>query len=281
MNLPALSKWFRRSQDATTIINDTSFLTQETAEVYHACLADCLASRHLTEFRRDAYLYHKNSVRPEPNDDPVKVENGDALRVLVLEGPEQLKARYAIGGPVDATGKPCGRYSREFEKWAAAQDRPVISHEQMQLVETLHDSVRGHRLAGELLSCGVAGGVVRTIYHRLACQGRIEWLNPRAGLVGLHTTGNLGWFDYEAKASGHVHDMAFLRALVLHVTGAVLPTFLIAVEDRWPHRCGIWAVGKGVLEAAQKENEQAMERLAACRQLNRWPTGFEKLRTID
>jgi len=280
MNLPALSKWFRRSQDATTIINDTSFLTQETAKVYHACLTDCLTSRHLTEFRRDAYLYHKKSVCPEPDDAPIKVEIGDALRVLALEGPELFKARYATGGPVDAAGKPCGRYSSEFEKWAASQDKPVISHEQMRLVDTLHDSVRGHRLASELLSCGVAGGVVRTIYRGLACQGRIEWLNPRAGLVSLQTTGDLSWFDCEAKVSGHVHNMAFLRALVLQVTGQVLPTFLIAVEDRWPHRCGVWAVAKGVLGAAQRENEQAMERLAECRRLNRWPTGFEDLRAV-
>lgn len=280
MNLSALSKWFRRTQAATTIINDTSFLTQETDDVYRACLKDCLTSRHLTEFRRDACLYHKNSVRPEPDDAPIKVENGDALRILALQGQDTYEARYAIDSPVDAAGAPCSRYSREFEKWAAAQDRPVISHEQMRLVETLHDSVRGHRVAGELLSCGVAGGVVRTTYHGLACQGRIEWLNPRAGLVELQATGNLGWFDCEAKASGHVHDMAFLRALVLQVTGQVLPTFLIAVEDRWPHRCGVWSISKSVLGAAQKENEQAMERLAECRRLNQWPTGFEKLRTI-
>lgn len=281
MNLPALSKWFRRPQAATTIISDMGFLTQETDEVYNACLQDYLTSRQLTEFRRDAYLYNKKSVRSEPDDSPSKAETGDALRVLVLEGPEQYKAGYAIGGPVDAAGAPCSRYSSEFEEWAAAQDRPVIGHERMRLIENLHDSVRGHRLAGKLLSCGVAGGVGRTTYHGLACQGRIEWLNPRAGLVGLQTTGDLGWFDCEAKASGHVHDMAFLRALVFQVTGQILPTFLIAVETRWPHRCGVWAIGKGVLRAAQKENEQTMERLAECRRLNQWPTGYEKLRTID
>lgn len=75
--------------------------------------------------------------------------------------------------------------------------------------------------------------------------------------------------------------MAFYRALIFQATGVIVPVFFIAVEKREPHRTGVFAIAPDVLTAAQKENEQAMERLALCRATDNWPTGYEALRTID
>jgi len=40
-------------------------------------------------------------------------------------------------------------------------------------------------------------------------------------------------------------------------------------------------MGQNVLAVAQKENEQAMSRLAKCRATDSWPTGYESIRTFD
>ena len=61
----------------------------------------------------------------------------------------------------------------------------------------------------------------------------------------------------------------------------VLPVHLIAVEKREPLRCGVWRMGEEVLGLAQKENEEAIERLKVCRENDDWPTGYEDIRIFD
>ena len=60
-----------------------------------------------------------------------------------------------------------------------------------------------------------------------------------------------------------------------------LPVHLIAVEKQPPFRCGVWRMGEDVLAVAQKENEEAVKRLRACRTRDVWPSGYEEPRTLD
>jgi len=56
---------------------------------------------------------------------------------------------------------------------------------------------------------------------------------------------------------------------------------LIAVEKKEPFRYGVWQLSAEVLGIAQRENEQAIERLKKCQASNVWPTGYEELRVFD
>jgi hypothetical protein len=63
--------------------------------------------------------------------------------------------------------------------------------------------------------------------------------------------------------------------------GIYVPVHLIAVEKKEPYRCGVWQLSSEVLNLAQKENEQAIDRLHACIANDSWPTAYEEPRVFD
>ncbi len=87
--------------------------------------------------------------------------------------------------------------------------------------------------------------------------------------------------DRDIDAFGYVHQLAFYRALLAVVSGVALPVHIIAVEKREPFRCGVWQIAPRCLDAAQAENDRAIEELVRCRETGRWTTGFESLRLYD
>jgi len=264
------------------VLTDLSFLIREPDAVYREQAATHLTSHELADFRRDPYLYHKRKLGLVAAEERPAFIVGRAAHVLVLEGRERFETEYAVGGPLNPkTGEPFGRYTKTFEEWAAAQGKPVITTDDAALIHKLDESVHTHTLAMELLTSGIAEGVVRTTYMGMAAQARLDWVNPSRGLVDLKTCDHLTWFEGESRSYGYLHQMAFYRAVIFQTTGIVVPVFLIAVEKREPHRTGVFSLGPDVLNAAQKENEQAIERLVRCRAADHWPTGYEDLRTID
>jgi hypothetical protein len=83
------------------------------------------------------------------------------------------------------------------------------------------------------------------------------------------------------RAFGYLHQVGFYRALVAETSGHLLPVHIVAVEKREPFRCGVWQVAPAVLNAAQRECEEAMNDLKRCRETGNWFTRFESLRLVD
>ena len=101
--------------------------------------------------------------------------------------------------------------------------------------------------------------------------------------MDLKTCDTLTFFEMSARGYGYIHQMAFYRAVLGQVTGnlAEIPVHIIAVEKQEPYRCGVWRLAPDLLRHAQKENEQAMERLKRCQATDTWPSGYESVRTFD
>jgi hypothetical protein len=217
-----------------------------------------------------------------PDEDRPAYLLGRAAHALILEGLEVFGNQFAVGGPVNpTTGKPYGLYTKAYADWAAAQRKPVITDEQYDLIHNLRRAVRAHAVAVELLASGTAEGVVRTEYCGTACQIRMDWFDPQAGIVDLKTCDDLTWFEADARRYGYLHQLAFYRAVMNVAAGKTFPVNLIAVEKKEPFRCGVWLLDAGALDYAQKENEAAIERLKACQAANSWPTGYEERRVFD
>jgi len=268
---------WRRNGSHMKALNDLSFLIRESEAAYQANAAAHLTSDELADFRRDPYLYHKKKCGLVIDDDQSAFIADQAASAFILDGRERFEQEYAVGGSMNPkTGEPLG-----CSKRSSAPARPVITGADAALTETLAESVRSHALADELLSSGVAKGVIRTSYRDMASQARLGWLNPERGLVDLKICDHLIWFEVESRGFGYVHQMAFHRALIFQATGVIVPVTLIAVEKREPHRTGVFALCAAVLNKAQRENERAMQRLALCRAADDWPTGYEELRTIN
>jgi len=139
---------------------------------------------------------------------------GRALHTLVLEGRDTFEDRYAVGGPVNPkTGQLYGSNTKAFAQWAAEQGRPVLTLEQFDLIERMAEAVEQHELAQEMLSHGIPEGVVRAEYCGLPCQVRMDWFDPRAGLVELKTCDDLDWFESDARRYGYVYQVAFYQAV--------------------------------------------------------------------
>lgn len=279
MTLPTV--FHKRRSDSNALV-DMSILTHEPADLYHAKRDKFLSSHQLAEFRRNPLLFHKKQQGLVQEEDRPAYLIGQAAHALVLEGRQAYEDRYAFGGPVNPkTGEPFGSRTKAFEEWAAAQGKPVLTHEQMALIENLYAAVYAHEHASALLADGVPEGVIRADYCGTACQARLDWLCPQRGIVDLKTCDNLEWLEMDARTYRYVHQLAFYRSLLSFVSGVVVPVYLIAVEKREPFRCGVWRMGEDVLGIAQKENEEAIERLKAFRERDHWPTGYEEIRIFD
>lgn len=254
----------------------------EPADVYHAQAGKYLSSHRLTEFRRNPLLFHKKEIGLVKDQDRPAYILGRAAHVLILEGREAYEQGYAFGGPINPkTGQPFGSRTKAFQDWAEAQGKPVLDDEQAALIESLGASVQSHQHAAGLLSDGIAEGVIRGEYCGVPCQARLDWLNPERGIVDLKTCDNLDWLQTDARAFSYAHQLAFYRSLTASLTGQSLPVYMIAVEKREPLRTGVWRLSEEVLGLAQKENEEAISRLIACREKGEWLTGYEDIRTLD
>ncbi|GAB4232396.1 MAG: hypothetical protein OHK0028_07830 [Deltaproteobacteria bacterium] len=279
MTLPTV---FKRRRGDGDILVDIKILTREPADVYHAKRDRFLSSHQLAEFRRNPLLYRKKQLGLVQEEDRPAYLIGQAAHALILEGREAYEDRYAFGGPVNPkTGEPYGSRTKAFEEWAAAQGKPVLTHEQMALIENLYAAVCAHEHASALLEDGVPEGVVRTEYCGIPCQARFDWLSPKRGIVDLKTCDNLDWLQADARTYGYAHQTSFYRSLLTSISGVVVPVHLIAAEKREPFRCGVWRMGEEVLGIAQQENEEGIARLKQCRERDHWPTGYEDIRVFD
>jgi len=273
MNMPEAFK--RREM----LIHD---LFREPAEVYHAKAGEYLSSHLLAEFRRNPLLFHKKELGLIQDQDRPAYVLGRAAHVLILEGRGTYELAYAFGGPINPkTGQPFGNRTKAFQDWETAQGKPVLDDDQAALIESLNASVLSHNHAAALLADGVAEAVIRAEYCGLPCQARLDWLNFEHGIVDLKTCDNLDWLQMDARSYGYVYQLAFYRSLAATITGQRLPVHMIAVEKREPLRTGVWRMSEEVLGLAQKENEEAIARLIACREKDEWLTGYEDIRTFD
>ena len=260
----------------------TSAILCEPFSVYRAHSREHLTSHQLADFRKCPALYFKKRQGLIPDEDRPAYLLGRATHTLILEGRERFDGEFAVGGPVNPkTGKPFGVNTQAFADWVSAQGKPVLTEDQHTLVQNLASGVHAHPRSQELFAEGVPEAVVRTRYRDLSCQIRMDWFNPRSGIVDLKTCDDLTWFEADARRYGYACQLAFYRAVLAQALGQLVPVHLLAVEKKEPFRCGLWLLSEQALDYAQRENEAALERLKQCQASGTWPTGYEESRLFD
>ncbi len=257
-------------------------LIREPETVYAARRKDCLSSHALGEFRKNPQLFRKKQLGLVADEERPAYVIGGAAHCRVLEGGDEFRRRFAIGGPINPkTNRPFGADTKAFSEWAATIGKPAISQDTADLCERLAQAVHEHAEAAALLAEGQPEGVVRAEYGGLACQIRIDWTHPERGIIDLKTVDDLDWLEMQARSFGYSHQLAFYRAILGAVAGRMPDVHIIAVEKKEPFRVGVWRFSEQVLDAAARENLTAIERLAICRDQDRWPTGYESIRSFD
>jgi len=261
---------------------DLSILEAEPAEQYHARSAEFLSSHQLIDFQRCPLLYHKKRCGLIEDKDTPAYLLGRAAHVRILEGRAEYEKQFALGGPINpTTGKPYGSATKKFAEWQARQGRPVLSFEQMAVIEQMASGISLNDTAVDLISYGLAEGVVRAPYCGTPCQIRLDWVNPQRGIVDLKSCDDLSWFEADARRFSYHRQMAFYQAVLKEVIGEYVQVHIIGIEKREPFRCGLWRVSDDCLSAARHENEAAIRRLKSCLLNDIWPTGYEEPRLLD
>ncbi|HEX7010502.1 MAG TPA: PD-(D/E)XK nuclease-like domain-containing protein [Phycisphaeraceae bacterium] len=261
---------------------DFGALTTESAEEYHAKSSEYLSSHQLLDFMACPWLYRKKQMGLIRDGDTPALLVGRAAHVRILEGRDAYEAQFALGGPVNPrTGKPFGSNTKAFAEWAEAQGKPVLSHEQVELIEQMAAGVAMNNEAVDLLLYGRSEGVVRTEYCGTPCQIRIDWVHPHRGIVDLKTTADLTWFENETKRRRYHNQLAFYQAVLAEVIDEYVPVYLVAIEKAEPFRCGVWQVSDNTLAIARQENEAAIARLRKAWEIDAFPTGYEDIRVME
>lgn len=266
----------------TTINLDLNVLSMEPANEYHAKASLYLSSHQLLDFMKCPYLHYKKRQGLITEKESTSYLIGRAAHTRILEGRNTYEQQFAMGGPINpATGKSYGSMTKKFAEWKAKQGKPVLTFEQVELIEQMATGVALNDIAVELLSWGIAEGVIRTEYCEVLSQIRIDWLHPQKGIVDLKTCDDLTWFEADARRYRYHNQMAFYQAVFNQKIGELVPVHIIAVEKKEPFRCGVWRVSDDCLTAARQENEAAIGRLISCLHNNLWPTGYEQIRLLD
>ena len=261
---------------------DLGVLSAEPAEEYHAKAGQYLSSHQLLDFLACPWLYRKKQLGLIEDEDTPALLIGRAAHCRILEGFNAFEAQFAIGGPINPkTNKPFGSTTKAFAEWAEAQGRPILSHDNVELIEQMASGVSMNDEAVDLVLYGRSEGVIRTVYCDTPCQARLDWLHPHRGLVDLKTTADLTWFENDARRRRYHNQMAFYQAVLAQVIGEHVPVFIIAVEKAEPFRCGVWRVSDDTLAISRQENEAAIRRLRRAWEIDAFPTGYEVIRILD
>lgn len=268
-----------------TLYIDLNVLEAEPADEYHVKAGEYLSSHQLLDFMACPWLYRKKQlglIADPRNGDTPALLIGRATHVRILEGRDAYETQFAFGGPINPkTGKPFGSNTKAFAEWASAQGKPVLSHDNVELIEQMASGVAMNDEAVDLLLYGRSEGVIRTSYCDTPCQARFDWIHPHRGLVDFKTTADLTWFENDAKRRRYHNQMAFYQAILAQVIDQLVPVYIIGIEKTEPFRCGVWRVSDDTLAIAQQENEESIRRLHACQTNDIWLTGYEQIRLLD
>lgn len=284
-------------------------LIRESGEAYRARRNQFTTSHALGDFRRCPLLHRQKAAGLIAETIGEHYAIGAAAHCLILEGRAAFESQYIVGGPInDKTGRPYGDETKAFRTWAEQQTKRVISDDAYALCCHLNAAVHAHPVAAKLLARGTPEAVVRASYAGVECQIRMDWFDEAAGIVDLKTCQDIDRFasagslytdgfddrdeyigplapDCDCARYGYLHQLAFYRAVLNRAAGLAAnhprwPCHLIAVEKAEPYRCGVYRLDDRRLASAERDNEDALKRLAECRRSGLWPTGFERVRYL-
>ena len=276
--------------------NRPSWLLDIPAEKYHAATksGEFVSSHRINVFRKCPLEFRKRETGEIVEGDTANFILGRATHSFIIEGEEAFAKEFEVSdGPVnERTGKPFGRDTAKFREWAAEQKKPTISTEEFSMILKMADAVRGHDIAKELFSSGIAEGTVRTKFYSTNIQARLDWFDPERNIiVDLKTCADVDRFQKDIRDFGYISQLAFYAAAVKssrleHREISDVPVcWLVAVEKREPFRVAVYEItaytlddatfGDGTGKMYGKGVYPLIEELESCRRDNIWPTRYE------
>lgn len=253
---------------------------------YHAATArgGVMSSGMLKEFRACPAQYRLLVCGGVSRRESDAMRFGRAVHKLLLEGEAAFAATFLVGGPLnERTGRSFSPGTKAFEQWLGEnglERNSVLTPAEAETARTMRKALRAHPEAARLFDQGWPERSARASCDGVECQIRLDWLRGDGVAVDLKTTDDMERFESDARRYGYLHQFAFYRDVAREAGGGELSMTAVVLEKKPPFRIGVWRFGPEALAPYSAQNKAALIRFRQCRENDRWPTGYEKVRNF-
>ena len=197
------------------------------------------------------------------------------FRPIVLPDPHTLDIRTKAGKPAKNPRATSEWESLIENAHQTANGRPVLDHEQIEIVLGASAAVAAHPLAQELLSKGIAEQSGYAEIDGMPVKIRPDFRRCGVEIIDLKTTDDASPAGFSRKARGLRYDIqaAWYRRIVAQIMGVSIAdtTFLwIVVERSAPFGVAVYSPNLGELLRADAEIDDAIATYRKCITTNVW-----------
>ena len=155
---------------------------------------------------------------------------------------------------------------------SAHPGRPILrAPEAVRAVETAR-AIHEHPVAGPILASPTGRPEVSLVWG--ACKGRLDWLDPEAGVIADLKT--LGTTDERAVMRAVVHrgyhaQLAHYREGAIHHGARIRRVYLIVAEGSGAQDVAVYDLDDATLDAGLRLRDRLMARWQECERTGHWP----------
>lgn len=260
------------------------------ADFYHQGLPGLSASDIKLIWRSPA---HFREQKIQPSEPTPAMELGRAVHMAVLE-PDRFAGQYKAIDDTDILAKIGGarpRATNRYKEWYAEllldnPDKTFLELGDYNRALDMARTVRGHRVAGKLLS---EPGVAETTLqwkHRVTktpMKCRPDWLTESGKIVDLKTTEDarptafsrtIWTYLYHLQAAVYIEG-------VKETTDRDSPFIFIAVEKEPPYGLMVYELDQETVDLAMSEVDRCIRLYEECSVMGVWPAYRAEVRQIQ
>lgn len=221
------------------------------------------------------YRYHLTT----PREDTDALKLGRVFHSMVYE-PDTVESRYAVmpkfhAGWNDDTAIKNGwdGGKQALAEWTADNaDKEIVPGALYYRATGMREAIMGDPCARAFVEGGVSEQQIEwtDALTGIACRGRVDHINGR--LSDLKSTSDLLGFNRQiARYKYHGQIAYYSDGLEANGFQFEWPPALIAVESSPPYDVAVFMVGDETMAAGRALYRSALDTLAECRKLDRWP----------
>lgn len=216
---------------------------------------------------------HYKDMFDHPLPDSAPLRFGRALHIATFE-PEDLTTKVCcwVGGT---------RRGKEWEAFKTSNaDKEILTDTEHKACLAMREQIFASPIARKYITGGAAelslGWQIQVADKVMPCKGRFDYVQP-AAVVELKTTRDASPKSFGQQSffyNYHTQAAWYLDAYE-HVTGKVLPYYIIAVEKQSPFVVQVYRVPEAAIRVGRATYMQWLDLLQYCRESGTWPAYAE------
>jgi hypothetical protein len=227
---------------------------------------------------------HYQAYLKEPQEPTDAMIIGTATHYGVFE-PELLYKNF-FARPEGIDGRTKDGKARLEELGRQNAGKTMIKADEMAMIEGMMKSVRGHKLASQLISGGKAemSAIAQDQEYGVLCKARPDYIRSDDTIIDLKTTDDASFFAFQRKVKGfryHVQAAWYLDTVNAAIGREQFKQFvLLVVEKSAPFGLIVYELDADAIKIGRIEARQNLKVYAECLKKNEWPGYSEHIYTM-